>query len=281
MAATIERARAEDPRELRKQIAALNRELESVQTTVEKIERVEVPVLKDAQLTRLQAATQGINDTGEKLIAKAEKLLAVSKEIIAALQLTAMYEQRTQTPHPIIPKTMPAPMIPARTSRKTQDYDVLEVGGGGLRRIMIALAQRPQGLSAKQVAVRSGLSSKSGSFSTYLARARSSGWIAGSRDHLDITEAGLAALGSFNPLPTGAGLLNYWLRDLGDSGAARILQVLAHVYPHSLNREMLAERAGMSGGSGSFSTYLSRLRSLELIKSDHGEFTASEEFFTS
>ena len=95
--------------------------------------------------------------------------------------------------------------------------------GGGLRRILIALAQRP-GLTNRQ------LSSASGTFSTYLSQARSSGWLLDEGDRRFITDEGLAALGEYEPLPEGPALLDYWLRELG-GGLARLLQALAGRLP--------------------------------------------------
>lgn len=46
----------------------------------------------------------------------------------------------------------------------------------------------------------------SGTFDKYLGQQRSNGWVEGSRQDLRITEAGLAALGPFDPLPTGVDL---------------------------------------------------------------------------
>jgi uncharacterized protein len=151
------------------------------------------------------------------------------------------------------------------------------VGQGGLRRIMIALAQCPRGLTNRQIGIRAGLSSKSGTFSTYLSTARTNGWIEG-RGLLQITSSGIAALGSYEPLPSGPALLDHWLRELGDSGAARLLRVIAEAYPHSLTNEEAGEKAELSHKSGTFSTYLSKLRTLELI-SGRGELRASDDFF--
>lgn len=177
---------------------------------------------------------------------------------------------------PIAPRVAvdrPAPM-----PQKQASADSGSIGQSGLRRILVALAQRPQGMSTRQIGVRAGLSSKSGSFNTYMSRARSGGWVVGDRGHVQITDEGLTALGDYDPLPTGDALLQHWLSDLGDSGASRILSTLAEAYPRSLTKHEVAERASLSGTSGSFNTYLSRLRSLELIEGK-GELRASEELF--
>lgn len=164
----------------------------------------------------------------------------------------------------------------APTPRHSQNQGSADIGNGGLRRIMISLAQRPQGLTKKQIGVRAGMSSSSGTFSTYLAKARTSGWIDGS-GVLKITPGGMAALGAYDPLPTGRELLEHWLRDLG-GGAGRILRACADRYPHAITKAEAAAEADMSESSGTFSTYLSKLRTLELI-TGRGELRASDELF--
>jgi len=141
--------------------------------------------------------------------------------------------------------------------------------------MLVALAQRPQGITNKQLGVRAGVSCRSGTFSTYLSKARSQGWLQGTAVLLRITEAGVTALGSYDPLPEGAALADYWIGELG-GGAARMLQALVEAYPAPLTNDELGERAGISSRSGTFSTYLSRLRSLELV-TGRGELRASEE----
>jgi hypothetical protein len=148
---------------------------------------------------------------------------------------------------------------------------------GGLRRMLVALAQRSP-LSKRQLGVRAGLSSTSGTFGTYLARLRTNGWIDGQGDSITITADGLQSLGQYDPLPEGEDLLRYWVNELGESGAARMLSVLADVYPRALSKEELGARAGIAPTSGTFGTYLAKLRTLELAEG-RGEIRASKEFF--
>lgn len=59
-----------------------------------------------------------------------------------------------------------------------------------------------------------------------------------------------------------------------------LLQALADAHPRALSRDVAAERAGLSPGSGTFGTYLGKLRALELV-SGSKELKASEELFDS
>lgn len=169
------------------------------------------------------------------------------------------------------------PQAPHRPSSGQPTPSHPDIGKSGLQRILIALAQRPQGLTRRQIGVRAGISSGSGTFSTYLSKARSSGWIEAGQV-VTITPAGIKALGTYQPLPAGRELLRYWLNDLGSSGAARLLTALANCYPRTMSRELAAKAADMSPDSGTFSTYLSKLRTLELIEG-RDQLKASAEFF--
>jgi hypothetical protein len=148
---------------------------------------------------------------------------------------------------------------------------------GGMRRMMIALAQRPS-LNKRQLGIRAGLSSKSGTFGTYLGTLRANGWIDGDGDNMSLTKAGIKAVGKYDPIPSGKGLYDYWMGELGNSGAARMLATLFHAYPQTLSKENVGRIAGISHTSGTFGTYLGQLRSLELIEGST-ELSASKEFF--
>ena len=65
-------------------------------------------------------------------------------------------------------------------------------------------------------------------------------------------------------MPTGDELVEMWKRTMG-GGAARILEVLATAYPDEVTRDDLAGAAELTPSSGTFSTYLGRLRSNGLI----------------
>jgi hypothetical protein len=147
----------------------------------------------------------------------------------------------------------------------------------GERRILTALAQSPQGRSKVQVAVLTGYAASGGGFNNYLGALRSRGLIEGDGDRLMITEAGIRALGSWEPLPAGHALIDYWR---GRSGKAErlIIETLTQAYPAALNKEEIAARAGYEANGGGFNNALGRLRTLELVQG-RGELRASDDLF--
>ena len=147
----------------------------------------------------------------------------------------------------------------------------------GERRILTALAQHPPGRSKVQVAVLTGYAATGGGFNNYLGALRSRGLIEGDGDRLTINEAGIRALGSWEPLPTGCELVDYWRNRLGKAERL-ILETLTQAYPAGLNKEDVAARAGYEANGGGFNNALGRLRTLELVQG-RGELGVSDNLF--
>jgi hypothetical protein len=280
--ASVERAKANDPAEMRKTIADLRKQLAAKPAPpLAEPKVVERPVVSEKLVKDVDSIVSRLEREGERRVKAGEDLAATGRdlqqraaEFVAALRSASVPQRAVPIP------SRPAASPPARVTRPPSSaVGDASVGGGGLRRILIALAQR-DGLTNRQIGVRAGLSSGSGSFGTYMSKARSNGWISDDGDRRRITEAGRAALGDYAPLPEGPALLAYWLDELGESGAARILRALAEAYPDAMTNEQIGAAASLSHGSGSFGTYMSRLRTLELIvTAGRGMTKASDELF--
>jgi uncharacterized protein len=156
-------------------------------------------------------------------------------------------------------------------------HDELYKLSSGERRILTALTQYPQGRSKAQTAILAGYALSGGGFRNYLGALRSRGFIKGDRDRLRITDAGIEALGSWEPPPTGPALVDYWRGQLGKAERL-ILDALTEAYPDALSKEEVAVRAGYEANGGGFRNALGRLRTLELIQG-RGEIRASENLF--
>ena len=150
------------------------------------------------------------------------------------------------------------------------------LGNSGKRRMLIALAQNGE-LTYTKLSLLTGISQSGGTWRTYLGELRSQGFVAGNNP-VSITHAGLKALGSYEPLPTGRALIEYWRSRLGQSGKRAIFDAVVAAYPHSIAQERVSERTGIAIAGGTWRTYLGELRGLELI-TGKGELRASEELF--
>lgn len=271
--ATAEEAKANDPRQLRQRISELEKQLQQKEKPAP--EKVEVPVLKPDERLMLEGLA-AIDFAGlRQQLSDGEAVLRVIR-------------RHLEGPPPPVEKfcgilapAKPTPHVTFSDHKRGEkkEHPNGTAPTGGIRRMMIALAQR-SGLSAKQLGVRAGLSSTSGTFGTYLGRLRSEGWMEGSRDSMSLTAAGVSALGDFEPLPTGEALLNYWLNELG-GGARRMLESLAQAFPKAMTRHELGQAADISALSGTFGTYLGKLRTLELVETvEGGQLRASSELFS-
>ncbi len=272
LAGVIEEHKQNDPAELKRTVATLKRELAESRQAKSKAEPKEVPVFSKAELAALERLERILKESTDKY--------SILRE---AIQQAMVALKGNRFAQPRAPLTIRDDVGREHAYQVTKRVAAVPAAAptngditGGLRRMMIALAQRP-GLTKKQLGVRAGMSSSSGTFGTYLGKLRSSHWIHRS-DPLVLTDEGRDALGAYDPLPEGQELLRYWLGELGDSGAGRMLKALADHYPQPMTKEQLGEAASISATSGTFGTYLGKLRTLELVEG-RGELNASKEFF--
>lgn len=273
MAATIERAKADDPRELRRRITELEKQLKSHKTPAADPTAIEAAREKGRQQGRAEVRRQmaGVSSCRHELV-KAIQIVTRSAEFMQGL-LDIPMEVQEDAPAPR-PPVQPAPTArPSREPRAIASSDSSLAGGE--RKILTALAQYPHGRTKTQLALLTGYAHSGGGFNNYLSALRTRGLIEGSSDYR-ITQAGIDALGPFTPLPRGRELQDYWRSKVGKAERA-ILDVLIEAGIPLLKAEV-ASLAGYEVSGGGFNNALSRLRTLELI-SGSAELRASEELF--
>jgi len=300
MAAAVERANADDPKVLRARITELERQLRSAPGQV--VERVEVPVIDEATWLRIHGMVDDYltreAEHGRSREALRERVMDLVK-VVGAVHAGRLEgkEGRTMRPGGDAAHTGPAavgertkpprargPMglesEPRSLSRQTEPARPASSAPSSLkpaeRAILTALAQYPQGRSQQQVSLLSGYSATSGSFSGALASLRRSGYIEGTAAALRVLPAGLDALGGWEPLPTGAGLIDYWLERLKPAERA-VLRALIDSWPDAMTQAEVSATAGYSATSGSFSGALAKLRKLDLITGTAAALRASDD----
>lgn len=276
MKATIEKAKADDPKELKRRIAALEKQLaerpkEQIEKTVEKI--VEVPVLKNGQLDRTEKIAERLQLLTDKFLGETQEL----RRLIGA----------ATAPRPVArPAARPAPEVvakPAATPQpRSQSRPTAAASGAassltkGDRIVLAAVAQYESGVTRETLTVLTGY--KRSSRDTYLQRLRSQGYVDQSGDLIVATPSGIEALGDdFEPLPTGVALQQYWLDRLGE-GERNVFSAVLNYYPRSVDRTAIDEETGYKRSSRD--TYLQRLRARQLVEfSGRGEVRASDVLF--
>lgn len=283
MAATIEKAKAEDPKLLRAEIARLRREAAEMQP----VEIQRAALASEYNRGFREGEMDGVKTVAERL----RPLIHAAQEMIGRLD-NELARDTTLPPGWLMgfnQATAPAGWTirakgnipPSAQASRPAAQQPIAVAASGLpkaeRLILTALAQYPQGRSKVQVALLTGYAKNGGSFNNSLGALRSKGWIEGRGENLTITQSGKEALGEHQPLPVGSDLLEHWCGRLGKAERS-ILQALAFAYPAAISKAEVGNRTGYEPNGGSFNNALGRLRTLELIVG-RGELRASDNLF--
>jgi hypothetical protein len=280
----IERAKADDPAELRKRIRSLERELADrptepveVPTVVEV--NVEVPVIHPAAVAAIDRARANISaavGSAQAALDAAETALELANTIPpsvaqrpAAPVLPPLPATPQRPPKPIL-AAVPVSGVPAST-------DDVRLGRAH-RAVLITLARFSEGRSKRQIAAMAQVNAKGGHFGNVLSQLRTGGLIVGTGEGpYQITREGIDALGdAYEPLPTGDALLAWWMNQLG-SAHQKILRVLVDAYPQAVDRSALADAVGVDAAGGHYGNVLSQLRTRVLIEGK-SELRADDDF---
>ncbi|MFL5303055.1 MAG: ATP-binding protein [Anaeromyxobacteraceae bacterium] len=283
MAATIERAKATDPKLLARRVAELEAELKKARAATpapaaakRETKVVEKPVLKDAHLSKLETVLGRAEAMQLRHVESMNGLADALHAVRASLEL--LRRQPAAAPPGAAPRPMErrvaAPPSPRRASTNGADTDAPL--GTGERAVLTAIAQHSDGVDREQLTVLTGY--KRATRNTYLQRLGARGLIVLQGDRFFATDAGLTVLGpDFEPLPTGPALLERWRREL-PSGERAVLEVAVASYPEPVDRERITELTGYQRATRN--TYLQRLGARKLVEdAGRGLVRASETLF--
>jgi len=274
----------------RRRIAELDRQIKHLKSAsgARQIDQAAVERAATSAVERERAAWQRKLEQGRgrfrqlaASVALTGHSLAKVKELLEETEREWSFRQSTDSESDPSPNHRPERVTKSANDRVVPIESVegtLKLAAGE-RRILTALVQYPEGRSKVQVAVLTGYATSGGGFNNYLGALRSRGLIEGDGDRLTIADAGIQALGSWEPLPMGSGLIDYWRSRLGKAERL-ILETLTQAYPAGLKKEEVAARAGYEANGGGFNNALGRLRTLELVQG-RGELKASDNLFES
>lgn len=274
--ATIEKAKADDPRELRKQLTAVRAELakahahSKVPVIKSEVKRVEVPVLKDAQIARLEKIYERMLEKaqayGESMALLWDQQSEEAKALLGVLRVVA----NVPAPPPATVHRMPTPKPQAPRSIATRP---VTHNGEALpparQKILNALAfLSGTGVPAAdktQLALIANVSPTSGGYFNNLSALRSSGLIDyPSGGTVQLTAAG-EALARTDGVPSTTAELHHAIQTKLPPAKWKIIEALVDVYPDALTKDALAELINVSPTSGGYFNNLGSLRSLGLI----------------
>jgi hypothetical protein len=269
--ATAERAKENDPAELRRQIRDLKAELERRPTereTVEVERIVEVPALTDEMMERLVERIAPAQDAVVALKGFIEEYATLCRQL-ASVTTSAPREraERREEARPVSGPVQVRP--PARPPARSTPRDPDARLSGPQQKILDALAWFAAiGVATPKrtvVAALARVSPKSSGFEKNLSTLRTAGMIdypAGGR--LTLTADGDAAAVHPASMPSD-GDLHAAIFEMVSGPQASILRDLIGHYPSALSRDAIAASVGVSPSSSGFEKNLSTLRSFELV----------------
>lgn len=145
----------------------------------------------------------------------------------------------------------------------------------GAHAMLSVLAVRgPQ--TRKALATRSRINPKGSTFSSYLSNLRHAGFVRSDGDRLCATAEGIAYIGPNLRAPTKEEVIADARAQL-KAGARAMFDLLKSAYPTSISREELADTAQINPKGSTFSSYLSNLRTFELIAETRAGVTLAAE----
>ena len=265
LAASVDKARAEDPKVLQRRIAELEKQLVNGAAAKPETKIQEVRVVTGADVSRFERAIAQWDKLGEKLESFRGDVSALADALRGARR-----EGERPAARPM-ERAAIAPVLVARPAMRpgAREESVGDVGLGRAERAILAvLAQFPGGCEAGKLTLLTGYR-WSGGFRNALGDLRSRGLIeGGNTGAMRITAAGLDR-GPFDPLPTGRALLDYWLAHPSFGKAERAILGALVDHPGGLTREQLCDATGYEF-SGGFRNALGNLRRAGVMAGSNG-----------
>ena len=297
LAATIERAKADNPAELRRQVGDLKAQLAKVSSAPPKTELINKEAIekriaaavekaelrtKTSLLKMFRAAHADATKLHQSAGALAETLRTLEAAASeASQQLNHLADERDRyiaraAAASSVRSAVPTPSVAAPRKPMATASASSERLPEGEFKILTACAQHEStGCDRTQLTVLTGY--KRSTRDAYLQRLSQKGFVSIEGQTVRATNEGIDTLGdSFKPLPKGRELQDYWLNKL-PSGESALLRILIERYPGAVDRHELTELTGFQRSTRD--AYLQRLGAKKLISSTPGMAKASGVLF--
>lgn len=278
--------------DLRKEIGILQGKITTLEKRPEhptKIEKIEVPVVGKKTLEGLKKSESVIRKM-LKGVEQTQALIADHVQTLeAALNKVATEIQKVENPRQVATVQVKEVVSPRKAivnfpARPIAPFRSVEEGEivlkkGAVRMLGVLVSRYPMKFTRSQWATLSDISARSGTFSSYLSALRIGGLIIEEGEFVYASQSGIDYLGGNVPDPQTPEEVRAMWRSKLKEGARRMFDVLAETYPNAVSRERLAELSNISVNSGTFSSYLSALRTNGLIDEVDRELRMSEDLF--
>lgn len=289
MAATIEKAKADDPKLLKARVAELERELRAAPISTpaidaETIRRAEVEAYRKGRSEAERELERALSKTALRVDAvwsqlrtivdevgdSADHLDRLRKELTEKPQLPAPAYVAT-TPVPTLAPRSVQPVAPAPVRRDNGTNNPADTGLGKTPQKMLDAMAFLESIgfspaTREAVAGLCGISASTGTFRNYLTALRTPGYMQDVGDsQMQITDAGRRGARMLDIRSLGQ-LHDIWRSKLG-STQRRMLDVLIVAGPNvPVSRAYLATAVGIDPTTGTFRNYLTDLRTPRIMR---------------
>jgi hypothetical protein len=287
LADTIEKAKANDPKVLHARIRELEHDVATLRAENARVEVVEVPV--EVQVPYVPPEVRG--GLGMALAQFDEALDALSRAkdtfeyALREVESVPGDTQRREA-QPVVDAHRPSPRasrsVPARGATppapaRPHDDDGY-VPKAGARRMLVALATYPAGLTEAQVGTLAKIKRTGGTFSKYMGLLVKAGYVVRSGPLFIATDAGRTVV-DIEELPDDPAELRAAWRSRLPGAAKMMFDLLVERYPARWTRQTLADAVDIEIAGGTWSKYLGALRSNGLIEEDGMDLRAHPDLF--
>lgn len=271
MAATIERAKADDPRELRRRIAEIEKQVRDKPkpTNVPRVTVTDLRALNDmardveairGRLAALRSRFHALGGGGDDFTPTDGASSVLTESPARTFMLNERHTTHTTKP---------------QAKRERPNGSTAGALPKGESITLTAIAQYPHGVTRDQLTVVSGY--KRSTRDAYVQRLRERGFVEVDGNTLLPTVSGRAALGAdFEPLPTGEALQQYWLGKLPE-GERAVLKAVLPAWPKPVDRERIGEVTGYKRSTRD--AYIQRLRARQVVETIGGGVKSSDALF--
>lgn len=273
IAATVEKSKATDPKELQKRLREAElqiRELSAARPPEPVETLVEVPVLTEQMMERLTAT---IAPAAEALVSIKDFVTTFADIAETLSRLSLNGHQTTAAPAAVTAggsHVAQQARTAAVSRRREPSAAPLAVDGDvrlgkGETKVLQVLAEYPEGRTHNELAFLAGYSAKASTIGVMLSQLRKAGLVEPGQP-IRPTQAGLDAVGGVTERPTGRALLNQWLQHprMGEPERTVLLALVTHADGPMTNEE-LADATGYSPTASTLGVILSKLRKLGLV----------------
>lgn len=288
MAATIEAAKDNDPKELKAEIHRLRAELAGSLAGGAAEERDRLREATSEADKELQSLHRFIHTLDGVSAEEVRRLRIMESKFDVVMAAVDSYRKGAAEVAPVpsppavyVPTPMHAsgPRAPSSVTFTPANGKPRTFPNGTLskcaRALLNVLAQRGRA-SDSQLSALAGYRVTSSTFANGLSELRVAGYMDGPPERREVSQAGRKANGPIEPVPTGARLLDYWRPRLGKCERA----MLDAIYKSgSVSRKRLSEITGYRETSSTFANGISALRTLELVHGPNaGDLTIADVF---